>query len=147
MNIFVRENDNDLLKYLCKTELEIVRKIEIVEIFENEDVLFKVGDKPEELYVVVHGDIRTRIYCEETGDPIEIGRNYEGEIVGELLFCMDTVSPFEVVVSANTSICRYSYKDLFMIMDRDYQISSKLLAAINDSLSEKVIKLTQKLSK
>ncbi len=146
MNIFVRQNDNDLLKYLCTTELEIVRKIEKIDIFENEEILLRAGDKAEELFVVVNGNTKTRIPGDSEGNPLEIGRNYEGEIIGELLFCKDTVSPFEVVVSPNTTICRYSFRDLFMIMERDYQISSKILAAINDSLSEKVIKLTQKLA-
>ncbi len=146
MNIFVRENDNDLLKYLCSTELEIVRKIENVNIYENEKILLQVGDKAEELYVVVNGTIKTRIPGEDMDNPLEIGRSYEGEIVGELLFCTHSESPFEIAVSPNSTICRYSFKDLFMIMERDYQISSKILAAINDSLSEKVIKLTQKLA-
>ena len=55
MNIFVRENDNELLKYLNTQELKQVEKIAKREFYKSGSFILEERDKNRDIFVISKG--------------------------------------------------------------------------------------------
>ena len=144
MNIFIRQNDDDLLKYLNKDEKNTVKKYrKFIDLNDNE-ILFSYGDKGRDIYLIVEGLLEVFI-AKNNGKEIIIDTIYEGEIIGEVNFAISIKRHFSVRSKVKTKVICYPYKQLIEIMKDNPIIAAKINAAINDSLADKNIRITQKL--
>ena len=144
MNIFIRQNDDDLLKYLNKDEINTVKKYrKFIDLNDNE-ILFSYGDKGRDIYLIVEGLLEVFI-AKNNGKEIIIDTIYEGEIIGEVNFAISIKRHFSVRSKVKTKVICYPYKQLIEIMKDNPIIAAKINAAINDSLADKNIRITQKL--
>ncbi len=148
MNIFIRKNDDDLLKYLDADEINNIKPFrKIIELNNNDinnDIIFSSGDKGKDIYLVAEGLLEI-FDTNSKGKEIVIVTLYEGEIIGEVNFAISIKRHFSVRAKGKTKVICYSYKQLTDLMRKEKIIAAKINAAINDSMADKTIRITQKL--
>jgi CRP-like cAMP-binding protein len=143
MNIYVRQNDNDLLKYLNIKEFNEVAKFQRRINLKAGEQLFLCGDIGRDIYFIEEGVLEISNFNPNSG---EITLDFfEGEIIGEIAFTADVKRQFDVFAKSNAKLQVYPAKDIMILMNKNYHLAAKLNAAINDSLAEKNIRITQKL--
>lgn len=144
MNIFVRQNDNDLLKYLDSQEVRNFQQIERPVLLENKEIVFSEGAEIRNIYLVTEGVLE--IYkSSSAGEEIIFDSVYEGEIIGELNFVQPGKAIFGVRAKGKTKVVLYPYDVLKELLENNLLQTGKIFAAINDSLADKNIRITQKL--
>lgn len=127
MNIFIRQQDSDLFKYLDDSELNLmVSRCQCRALAIGESISDPKG------IVMLYKGILEKI--DSTGSVL--GRLYPGEIDFEI----DIPHTLRAVTASQTSILKYDELELSDMP----QISAKIQAAINDSLCLKIIRLTHK---
>jgi CRP-like cAMP-binding protein len=144
MNIFVRQNDNDLLKYLSDAEAQKLKKIERQQTIENKEKVLAEGAENRDIYLVAEGILEVT-KLDSTGEEIIFDTVYEGEIIGEMNFIQPGKSIFGVRAKGKTIVASYTYDVLSDLMTKNKHLAAKIFAAINDSLADKNIRITQKL--
>lgn len=133
MNIYVRKNNNDFLKFLTKDEIDSFPcQSEIKEYRPQENILIKGGT----VNLVTRGLVN--IISQKTKRIIMTLS--EGEMFGEeMLFQAE----WSLICQCETQTVIQQYAVDLSNMQIDNVILSKIHAAINDSLAEKLIRLTQ----
>jgi hypothetical protein len=134
MNIYVRKNNNDLLKYLTEAEIASLTlpsdKIEVapvqsIELYQNSVNVVERGI----INIVSPNDGKTIMTISA------------GEIFGEeKLFQKEWSLSYQ---SETQTVFRTYHLDFSKVSDKA-TLRAKIQAAINDSLSEKLIRLTHK---
>lgn len=144
MNIFIRKNDDDLLKYLDADEINNIKSFrKIIELKDNETI-FSSGDKGRDIYLVAEGLLEI-FDTNSKGREIVIDTISEGEIIGEVNFAIAIKRHFSIRSKGKTKVICYPYKQLTDLMRREPIIATKINSAINDSMTDKTIRITQKL--
>ena len=144
MNIFIRQNDNDLLKYLDADELNKIKPFRKIIEFKNNEKIFSSEDKGRDIYLVAEGLLEI-FDTNSKGKEIIFDTFYEGEIIGEVNFAISIKRHFSARAKGKTKVICYPYKQLTDLMRKDEIIAAKVNAAINDSMADKNIRITQKL--
>ncbi len=144
MNIFIRQNDDDLLKYLDIDEIEKIKSFRKIVEFKDNEIFFSSGEKGREIYLVVEGLLEI-FDTNSKGKEIVIDAFFEGEIIGEVNFVIPIKRHFSARAKGKTKVICYPYKPLADLMRKDEKIAAKINAAINDSVVDKNIRITQKL--
>ena len=144
MNIFIRQNDDDLLKYLNVDEINKIKPFrKIIELADNE-IIFSSGEKGRDIYLVAEGILEI-FETSGNGKEIIIDTIYEGEIIGEVNFAISVKRHFSAKANGKTKLIFYPYEPLTELMKKENIIAAKINAAINDSMADKNIRITQKL--
>ena len=144
MNIFVRKNDNDLLKYLDPSEIIKVQQFQSILEHNDAEVIFSINDKGRDIYLVISGSLELWVQKNEN-EKIIIDTIYEGEFVGELNFAINLRRHMNLSTKGKTSLIKYPYSPLSKLMKKEPKIAAKIHAAINDSMADKNIRITQRL--
>jgi len=144
MNIFVRKNDNDLLKYLNAQEVIRVQKYQTVIDHNDGDIIYSVNDKGRDIFLVIEGSLEIWAQKNEN-EKIIIDTIYEGEIVGELNFAIHLRRHMNLSAKGKTKLIKYKYSELSKLMKEEPEIAAKINAAINDTMADKNIRITQRL--
>lgn len=145
MNIFIRTNSNDLLKYLNDTELLVFNdfavKYEVSKdkLLNNEDDFFK------DIYVIESGAVR--ISVKKQKKEIIIEDCHEGEIIWLSTLITGEQSEYSFKTLSECTLIKYNILKLEQIMINNPLVASKIQSALNDSLCEKHITITQKLKR
>ncbi|MCD4819285.1 MAG: cyclic nucleotide-binding domain-containing protein [Candidatus Cloacimonetes bacterium] len=144
MNIFVRKNDNDLLKYLNTDEMTKVQPFQSILEYNDDEIIFSINDKGRDIYLVIVGSLELWVQKNEN-EKITIDTIYEGEFVGELNFAINLRRHMNLSTKGKTRLIKYPYSQLSKLMKKEPQIAAKIHAAINDSMADKNIRITQRL--
>ena len=144
MNIFIRQNDNDLLKYLDTGEINKIKPFSKVIELDNNEIIFSSGDKGRDIYLVAEGVLEI-FDTNSKGEEIVFDTYYEGEIIGEVNFAISIKRHFSARAKCKSKVICYPYKQLTDLMRKEPIIAAKINAAINDSMADKNIRITQKL--
>ncbi len=142
MNIFSRLNDNDLLKYLNPEEDMLFSQIaKEISLNKNDQAEF---DLSQSIYVVKKGFLQIQA-VNPHNQKIIIDECKENEILWEPPFFTILVRQIYPEIIENAVLLQYSREKADLIF-KDYPlIHLKIQAALNDSLCEKHIRITQKL--
>ncbi len=140
MNLYTRINDNDLCKYLSSEQERIINSIaEKISLTMNQYLVSK-GEDVSSLIIVVTGEL--------------IMENGSGERLGNFLStnelcCEDYyISPkpayYNIKTTTASELLTYDFSKIDSLIQNDKELSSRIYAAINDSLSLKTVRLTYK---
>ncbi len=142
MNIFTRENDNELLKYLDAQELEKVEKIAKKESYKSGSFILEERDKNRDIFVIKKGSVS--ICClDEDKKEQQIATLYTGETFGEINFIIPVQRTAYVKALDDVEIERFTFYDLLQLLKDDVSICAKICASLNDSLAKRVVRTTQ----
>lgn len=133
MNVYIRQNNNDLLKYLNQKEVEELKlKSQKVEQSRDEEIQAVTGN----VNIIERGIVN--IVSPKTGRIVMTLS--EGEVFGEEKLFQNEWSLF---YKTETQTVFIKYELDFAVISKSNKIKAKLHAAINDSLAEKLMRLTQ----
>ena len=142
MNIFIRENDNELLKYLDAQELKKVEKITKKESYKSGSFILEERDKNRDIFIIKSGSVSICFLDEEKKEQY-ITTLYTGEIFGEINFIIPVQRTAYVKALEDIEITRFPYYDLLQLLKDDDSICAKICASLNDSLAKRVVRTTQ----
>ena len=145
MNIFVRKNDNDLLKYLDENEMKQVEQYRRIKEFRDGELVFSHQEKGRDIYLIIEGTLQVWMPKNEN-EKIIIDTIFEGEFVGELNFAIAIRRHLNLSAKGKTKVIIYPFAQLSKLMKKKPLIAAKIHAAINDSMADKNIRITQRLS-
>ena len=133
MNVYIRQNNNDLLKYLSEKEVkELELKSQKVEQSPDEEIKIVTGN----VNIIERGIVN--ILSPKTGRIVMTLS--EGEVFGEeKLFQKE----WSLLYKTETQTVFTKYQLDLAVISESNKIKAKLHAAINDSLAEKLMRLTQ----
>ena len=144
MNIFVRENDNELLKYLNAQELQKVEKIAKMESYKSGSFILEERDKNRDIFVISKGSVSICFIDEEKNEK-RITTLFTGETFGEINFIIPVQRTAYVKALEDVEIARFPYYELVQFLKEDISICAKICASLNDSLAKRVVRTTQEL--
>lgn len=136
MNVYTRKNDNDLLKYLDEYQIYKIQEIqEIIELNKDKELLID-GDLIRDIYLVYEGAVSIW-ELSENKKKIKIFDLFEGDTIGENNFITSESHVVCILAKSNAKLVRYPATKLKEIMKKNINISARINAAINDTLTEK----------
>ncbi|TSA25960.1 cyclic nucleotide-binding domain-containing protein [bacterium] len=142
MNIFIRENDNELLKYLNAQEVKRVEKIAQTELYKSGSFILEERDKNRDIFVIKKGSVS--ICClDEDKKEKHITTLFTGETFGEINFIIPIQRTAYVKALEDVEIARFPYYELLQFLKDDVSICAKICASLNDSLAKRVVRTTQ----
>jgi len=144
MNIFVRENDNELLKYLNTQELKQVEKIAKREFYKSGSFILEERDKNRDIFVISKGSVSIG-FIDENKNYKHITTLFAGETFGEINFIIPVQRTAYVKALEDVEIARFPYFELVQFLKDDISICAKICASLNDSLAKRVVRTTQEL--
>lgn len=139
MNIYIRAQDNDLLKYLNDQQCEaLLAKCEKLQIKAGENVF---GDKhiPDYFIMLQQGELELK--QTESGS---IGNVFPGEVEAEAGFIEPAPSPYFLQAVKDSTILKLPYGVMRAFIVEKPELRARIHAAINDSLCLKIIRLTHR---
>jgi CRP/FNR family transcriptional regulator, dissimilatory nitrate respiration regulator len=143
MNIYVRTQDSDLLKYLDESESARVSALAYAEEFADGAALLASGSRKRDLLEITFG----RVVLWETtpsGKRLEIDICEAGELLGEVSFVIPAAQPLNASAIGTVRVLRYPGSALWKLMEEDPNLAAKLSAALNDSLCRRHVRATQR---
>ena len=143
MSIYKIRNTNPLLKYLDKNELKKIDEIKQTEKYHNDELIVTLGNRNRDIMIINKGIVAILI-INENGKEINVATLPEGEIIGELNFVIPVRRSANVKAINNVEICRFPYKKFTELLKTEPLIASKIFAAVNDSLAEKMMRTINK---
>jgi len=84
-------------------------------------------------------------YKDSNGTEKEIIKLYEKQTIGEINFIFPLGRTAYIKAVGNVELFRYPYQDLINLLKTDMTIAAKIFAALNDMLTKKMIRTTQKM--
>ena len=144
MNIFIRENDNELLKYLNAQELQKVEKIAKMESYKSGSFILEERDKNRDIFVISKGSVSI-CFIDENMNEKRITTLFTGETFGEINFIIPVQRTAYVKALEDVEIARFPYYELIQFLKDDISICAKICASLNDSLAKRVVRTTQEL--
>jgi len=143
MNIYIRTNENDLLKYLNQDELLNIQKLEKMTDFQPSQMINEDQDYKENIYVIKTGSVKITYNTGKKSRTIDECHD------GEIIWLTNLFNDHDLSITINalipTSCHKYNLQELSQFMLNNPSIASKIQAALNDSQCEKLIRITQKL--
>ncbi len=144
MNIFTRNNENDFLKYLTLDEQQLFNNIAQVKTYKKDEIIFQEGDKCRDIFYINSGAL-VAFKKNKKNDEIVFETLHRGEIVGEINLTFKK-RKFSLKAKYISEIVVYPFSKLENLLKNNFDLSIKIFAAVNDIITIKNIKLTQKLS-
>ena len=143
MNVYVRKNELDIYKYLDDKEIELLNSTGEYIIYESDDKIYSEGDKDQDTFCILFGEVI--IYKSYNQEQQIIHKLHKGEVFGEsnLVF---RKRKFTAKTTKRSKVIRFHYKEFTKLLKGDDILSAKVNAAINDTLTEKQMRITYKLS-
>ena len=142
MNIFLRENDNELLKYLNTKEVKQVEKIAKTELYKSGSFILEEGDKNRDIFVIKKGSVSICFVDQENNEK-RVTSLFTGETFGEINFIIPVQRTAYVKALEDVEITRFPYYELLQFLKDDVSICAKICASLNDSLAKRVVRTTQ----
>jgi len=142
MNIFPRENDNELLKYLDAQEVKQVEKIGQTELYKAGSFILEERDKNRDIFVIKKGSVSICFIDEEKNEK-RITTLFTGETFGEINFIIPVQRTAYVKALEDVEITRFPFYELLKFLKDDVSICAKICASLNDSLAKRVVRTTQ----
>ena len=102
MNIYIRQNDNDLLKYLNISEFNEIAQLQTYKNLKNGEKLFSNGDTGKDIYFIEEGILEISNFSENSKDTTL--SFFEGEIIGEISFAINVPRQFDSTAIGNTKL-------------------------------------------
>ncbi len=144
MNIFIRKNDDELLKYLDDDEIARFDEIKEKVVFQKGEYILREGGKNRDIYVIHKGHALV-CYLDEQGKEIVIAELYEGEAIGEINFIMPVRRTANIKALETVELFRYPYQKMIDLLRSDMVIAAKIFASLNDLLAKRIVRTTQKI--
>lgn len=143
MAIYKQLNHDPINKYLKNDEIEKIEKITKREIYNDQESIIALGNRNRDLIKIIKGVCVVSIVNSE-GKEIIVAELPEGEIVGDQNFIIPVRRSANVRARNKVVIMRYPYLEMIDLLRKEPEISTKVFAAINDSLSEKLVRTIEK---
>lgn len=144
MNIFIRKNDNELLKYLDNDELAKVNEIKEKVIIQSGKYIIQEKDRNRDIFVIQKGRASV-CYLDSKGNEKVITELYEGEAIGEINFIIPLGRTAYIKAVETVKLFRYPYQDLIELLKNDMTLAAKIFASLNDMLAKRIVRTTQKM--
>lgn len=139
MNIYIRCQDNDLLKYLSDEQCAfLLSKSEQAQLRAG-DYVFADKHAPDCFILVQQGELELR---KPNGN--SIANVFPGEVDGEACFLEPNPAPYYLQAVKPTSIIKLPYHTVQSFISENPEHGARIHAAINDSLCLKLIRLTHR---
>ncbi len=143
MAIYKQLNHDPLHKYLKKDEIEKIEEITKTEIYNDQESIIVLGNRNRDLMKIIKGVCVVSIVNGE-GKEIRVAELSEGEIIGDQNFIIPVRRSANVRAQNKVMIMRYPYPEMINLLRKEPEIAGKVFAAINDSLSEKLVRTIEK---
>lgn len=141
MNIYIRTQDNDLMKYLSDQQVAaLMEKCEKQQLKAGEYV-FSDKHAPDCFIMVLEGELELK-----KPNGTAVGNVFAGEVEGEISFIEPMATPYYLQAVKASAILRLSYAAMREFIDADPDQGARIQAAINDSICLKIIRLTHRRS-
>lgn len=115
-----------LFSELAPSELRRIGTIVKEYICRSGDIILKKGDKQEDVFIVVEGELEIRQQREDGYIPI--GHKDVGELLGETaLFINDYVAPFTAIATENSKLLAINKYNFLDLLKENPSMSVKLL--------------------
>ena len=139
MQLFSKQNDIQMYKYLSEEEIKILNSNHIEEKYVSGETIIEYGERNRDVYFVAEGTVSVWI-PDEFDKMKKIVSLPSGTMIGENNFVMPVRRSATIKAdSEETLIFRYSYHKLQKLLLENPVIAAKFFAAINDSICEKYI--------
>ena len=144
MNIFIRKNDNELLKYLDDDEFAKVNEIKEKVVIQSGKYVIQEKDRNRDIFVIQKGRASV-CYLDSKGNEKVITELYENEAIGEINFIIPVGRTAYIKAVETIELFRYPYQDLIELLKNDMTIAAKIFASLNDMLAKRIVRTTQKM--
>lgn len=144
MNIFVRQNDNELFKYLTADEIAKINTIKENVIIQSQDYVIQEKDISRDIFIIHKGHVSV-YYIDSNGNEKEIASLYEGEAIGEINFILPVGRTAYIKAAKKVELFCYPYQDLIELLKNDMTLAAKIFASLNDMLAKRIVRTTQKM--
>ncbi len=146
MNLFTRQRDNDLLKYLNNDEAVLIKEIASEVNLPPGTTIFNSGDRIHDIYIVRSGTVALS-ELSPSGKRIELGVVFPDELLCAENFIAPVSAMYTAVTASHVSLMKIPHKHFRSVLKANLSLNVKIQAALNDSLAEKTIRITQMLTK
>lgn len=143
MSIYQQQNQNPLLKYLDQNEMDKIAPIINTEKYKNGELIILLGDRNRDILIINKGSAAILI-LDENGEEKQVAELPEGEIIGDQNFVIPVRRTANVKAVGEVEVSRFPYNDTIELLRKETLIASKIFAAINDSVAEKMMRTMEK---
>ncbi len=135
-------------KELTESEARELFMISRREHYKRDDILFKEGDEPSEMFLVAHGDLDIRkTLADKSAGFHSLAVHGAGAVVGEMsLLTKEPRSAHAVVVSPEATVLRVTSKDLDALLAREPAVAYKLMFALAGVLAGRLRAINHRLA-
>lgn len=141
MNIYIRNQDNDLFKYLSDLQVRSMDANCVEEQLQPGEVIYTATELPDSCIMLVSGQLELR-----RPDGSNLAFVYPGEIECEYGYFDASPTGYELLAVKPSAIKKISYHALKYIIQSDPEVGARIHAAMNDTLCLKIIRLTHRRS-
>lgn len=136
MNIYIREQALDLVKYLTKERADELMNQASIQDIPAGTVIYKPGDQIGEILIVLSGELVIE------KDKRFLGKMCFGEILNEINYLQRIPAMYQLRTNKASQIARLRFEDLDAFIAADPEQASRIHAALSDSLCVKIIRHT-----
>ena len=141
MNIYIRTQNRDLMKYLSDEESSTLLSLcKPKRVAAGESILV-AGEEPQHFILLEAGELLIKKPGGEA-----IGKLFPGEMEAEAFYIQKGSSPYSVFAARDSELLLLSYEDLRGLTQENPELLARTEAAINDSMCLKIIRLTHRKS-
>ena len=143
MSIYQQKNHNPLLKYLDKDEMELITPLIKTEKYRDGELIIFLGDRNRDILIINKG-LAAILILDEKGMEKRVAELPKGEIIGDQNFVIPVRRTANVKAVGEVEVSRFPYHEMINLLRKEILIASKIFAAINDSLAEKMMRTMEK---
>ena len=143
MSIYQQQNLNPLLKYLAQNEMDKIAPIIKTEKYQDGALIILLGDRNRDILIIEQGSAAI-IILNENGDEKQVAELPQGEIIGDQNFVIPVRRTANVKAVGEVEVSRFPYNEMTELLRKETLIASKIFAAINDSIAEKMMRTMEK---
>ena len=143
MSIYRQQNQNPLLKYLDKNEMNKVAPVIKTEKYQDGDLIISLGDRNRDILIINKG-LAAILILDENVVEKKVTELPEGEIIGDQNFVIPVRRSANVKAVGEVDVSRFPYDEMIELLREETLIASKIFSAINDSLAEKMTRTMKK---
>ena len=138
MSIYKIKSATSIFKYLDENEIALLKSFSTIEIYKPGDKIINLGSRNRDFMSIESGKAIVEISLE--GKIIPVANLEKGAIIGEGNFIFPVRRSANVIAKTEVKISRFDYKSIVKLFKQNARISSRIFAAINDSLTEKYLR-------
>ena len=139
MNICIRNQNIDLFKYLSDDSVNLLMKDSPSHSIKAREIVFACGTKPDYIVILQQGELEI---ISPSGNAV--GKVFPGEISGEASFLDGSDASYTLRAMRDSQILKISFKELDSFISANPENGARIHAAINDTLCQKIIRITHK---